>query len=336
MIYAVPSVLAKKLALTKERLYGLIGLAVVLALVPVFLGFNFYYVLLATNVMLAASLVASWNIIGGYAGQLDLAASAYMALGAVVTGHLLASYGLTPWIGMFLGAGLAVVVAILVGYPTFRFGIKEVWYALLTSALVVILMRIYYLIYGSFETYIPHMEPEWLYLSFRRYEVYYYLLAAMVVIVVWINLKIKSSKLGYYLAAIREDELAAEALGIDVRRYKLYALMIYAALAGIIGGIYITLTGILSYRLFDPWLGIVTAVMGIVGGLGSVEGAVLAAVILRSLEEYLRGAIGATYPGSHLLVYGIILILVGVLKPEGLASLIRYIKNKLFYRNRER
>ncbi len=328
----MPGTLSKKLALTKERLYSLVGLAIVLALVPVFLGFNFYYVLLATNVMLAASLVAAWNIIGGYAGQLDLAASAYMALGAVITGHLLASFGLTPWIGMFIGAAVAVGVAVLVGYPTFRFGIKEVWYALLTSALVVIMMRIYYLIYGSFETYIPHMEPEWLYLTFRRYEVYYYMLATMLVIIIWVNLKIKDSKLGYYLAAIREDELAAEALGIDVRRYKLYALMIYAALAGLVGGIYITLTGILSFRLFDPWLGIVTAVMGIVGGLGSIGGAVLAAVILRSLEEYLRGAIGATYPGSHLLVYGLILILVGVLKPEGLASLLDYLKKKIIRR----
>ena len=331
----MPGTLSKKLALTRERLYSLVGLAIVLALVPVFLGFNFYYVLLATNVMLAASLVAAWNIIGGYAGQLDLAASAYMALGAVITGHLLASFGLTPWIGMFIGAAVAVGVAVLVGYPTFRFGIKEVWYALLTSALVVIMMRIYYLIYGSFETYIPHMEPEWLYLTFRRYEVYYYMLATMLVIIIWVNLKIKDSKLGYYLAAIREDELAAEALGIDVRRYKLYALMIYAALAGLVGGIYITLTGILSYRLFDPWLGTVTAVMGIVGGLGNIGGAVLAAVILRSLEEYLRGAIGATYPGSHLLVYGIILILVGVLKPEGLASLLDYLKKKIIRRREE-
>ncbi len=331
----MPGTLSKKLALTKERLYSLVGLAIILALVPVFLGFNFYYVLLAADVMLAASLVAAWNIIGGYAGQLDLAASAYMALGAVVTGHLLANFGLTPWIGMFIGAGSAVAVAALVGYPTFRFGIKEVWYALLTSALVVIMMRIYYLIYGSFETYIPHMEPEWLYLTFRRYEVYYYMLAAMLVIIIWVNLKIKDSKLGYYLAAIREDELAAEALGIDVRRYKLYALMIYALLAGLVGGIYITLTGILSFRLFDPWLGIVVAVMGIVGGLGSISGAVLSAVILRSIEEYLRGTIGATYPGSHLLVYGLIIILVGVLKPEGLASFIDYFKKKITRRGEE-
>ncbi len=331
----MPGTLSKKLALTKERLYGLVGLAIVLALVPVLLGFNFYYVLLAADVMLAASLVAAWNIIGGYAGQLDLAASAYMALGAVVTGHLLANFGLTPWIGMFIGAATTVAVAALVGYPTFRFGIKEVWYALLTSALVVIMMRIYYLIYGSFETYIPHMEPEWLYLTFRRYEVYYYMLAAMLIIIIWVNLKIKDSKLGYYLAAIREDELAAEALGIDVRRYKLYALMIYALLAGLVGGIYITLTGILSFRLFDPWLGIVVAVMGIVGGLGSISGAVLSAVILRSIEEYLRGTIGATYPGSHLLVYGLIIILVGVLKPEGLASFIDYFKKKITRRGEE-
>ncbi len=317
------------LGIPRRNFYGIIVFALILSTVPALLRFNTYYVYLATDIVLIASLVAAWNIIGGYAGQLDLAASAYMALGAVVTGNLLALYGITPWIGIPIGVLIALGVAVAVGYPTFRFGIKEVWYALLTSALVVILSRIYWLIYGSTETYLPTYQWSWFYLRFSRYEPFYYMLVVMLAVVLWVNYRIRNSKLGYYLNAIREDELAAEALGIDVRKYKLYALMIYATLASIIGGIYVCITGVVGYRNFDPWLGITTAVMGIVGGLGSVEGAVMSAMILRTLEDYLRGAIGAQYPGSHLLVYGIILILVGVLKPEGLASLIDYVKRKI-------
>ena len=319
----------KILGIPRRNFYGIIVFALILSTIPVLLRFNTYYVYLATDIILIASLVAAWNIIGGYAGQLDLAASAYMALGAVVTGNLLALYGITPWIGIPIGVLIALSVAVAVGYPTFRFGIKEVWYALLTSALVVILSRIYWLIYGSTETYLPTYQWSWFYLRFSRYEPFYYMLVVMLAIVLWTNYRIRHSKLGYYLNAIREDELAAEALGIDVRKYKLYALMIYATLASIIGGIYVCITGVVGYRNFDPWLGITTAVMGIVGGLGSVEGAVMSAMILRTLEDYLRGTIGAQYPGSHLLVYGIILILVGVLKPEGLASLIDYVKKKI-------
>ncbi len=319
----------KILGIPRRNFYGIIVFALILSTVPALLRFNTYYVYLATDIILIASLVASWNIIGGYAGQLDLAASAYMALGAVVTGNLLAFYGLTPWLGIPIGVLIALGVAVAVGYPTFRFGIKEVWYALLTAALVVILSRIYWLIYGSTETYLPTYEWSWFYLRFNRYEPFYYMLVVMLAIVLWINYRIRYSKLGYYLNAIREDELAAEALGIDVRRYKLYALMIYATLASIIGGIYVCITGVVGYRNFDPWLGITTAVMGIVGGLGSVEGAVMSGMILRTLEDYLRGTIGSQYPGSHLLVYGIILIVVGVLKPEGLASLIEYVKKRI-------
>lgn len=319
----------KVIGITKSQLYGIIVFAIMLSLVPLILRFNTYYVYLAADVVLIAALVASWNIIGGYAGQLDLAASAYMAIGAVVTGNLLAFYGVSPWVGIPLGVLLALCVAIAIGYPTFRFGVKEVWYALLTASLVVILSRIYWLIYGSTETYLPTYQWSWYYLRFSRYEPYYYMLVIMLAVVLWVNYKIKNSKLGYYLAAIREDELAAEALGIDIRKYKLYALMIYATLASIIGGIYVCLTGVVGYRTFDPWLGIVVAVMGIVGGLGSVEGAIMAAIILRALEDYLRGTIGAQYPGSHLLVYGVLLIIVGILKPEGLASVIEYFKKKI-------
>jgi len=310
----------------------LLAFAIILFLIPVILGFNQYNVYLATQVVIVAIMVTAWNIIGGYAGQLDLAASAYLALGGAIAGLLLVFYKITPWIGMPLGALTAVGLAIVVGYPTFRFGLREVWYALATAALVVILQRAYWLIYGTTEIYIATEVPytwSWLYLRFNRYEPYFYLAAIVLIFVIWLNMKIEKSKLGYYLKAIRDDEEAAEALGIDVRRCKLYALMIYAAILGFTGGIFVSTMGIISFRMFDPWLGIVIAVMGIVGGLGSLQGALAAAFILRTIEEYLRGELGAIIPGLHLIIYGILLVAVAVLKPEGLAAIIRYFQLKM-------
>jgi len=310
----------------------IIIITVAFGILPVLLGFNRYYVYLATQVVIFTSMVLAWNIIGGYAGQLDLAAAAYMGLGGAITGLLLCYYHLTPWIGMIVGALAAVGLAVAIGYPTFRYGLREVWYALSTISLVLILQRIYWLIYGTTEEYISEYIPyRWsvLYLRFDRYEPYYYLGVAILLVTLWVNITIRRSKLGYYLRAISEDEDAAEALGIDVRRYKLYALMIYAAIVGLVGGLYITTTGIITYRLFDPDYSLSVAVAGIIGGLGSIPGALIAGVILKTVEEYLRATFGAVILGLHLMIYGILLVAVSVSKPEGLAAIFTYIEKKL-------
>ena len=137
----------------RNTILWLVVVAIIFSLVPIALGFNAYYVYLAAQIVLMAIMVLAWNIIGGYAGQLDLAATAYLGMGGAVAGLLLTFYGITPWVGVPLGALAAIGLAVLVGYPTFRFGIKEVWYALLTASLVVIVQRVFWLIYGSTEIY---------------------------------------------------------------------------------------------------------------------------------------------------------------------------------------
>ncbi|MCD6428041.1 MAG: branched-chain amino acid ABC transporter permease [Desulfurococcales archaeon] len=318
--------MAGKAKILGTRIFGLALLVIILGLVPPALGFNIYYVLLAAIALSVTVMVAAWNIIGGYAGQLDLAAPVYFVIGSFVTTHLLVFYHVIPWIGILVGALAAVALATVLGYPTFCVQIERITLFIITSY--------YFPILGSNEVYISQYIPKdanpWLYLYFpMNYTIYYYIFLALLVFTVWINLKIKRSKLGYYLAAIREDELAAEALGIDVRRYKLYALMIYAAILGVAGGFHIMMIGILAYKNFDPWLGIVIAVMGIVGGLGSIEGAVMSGLILRTIEEWLRSSFGAVIPGIHYLIYGVIIIVVAILKPEGLAAIINYVKKKL-------
>jgi len=319
----------------KKYLIVIAVLAIALAMVPFALGFNQYYILLAATSLIFAVFVVAWNIIGGYAGQLDLAPIAYVGVGGIVAAQLLKYYGITPWIGMFIGAGASMLLAAAIGYPTFRFGIKEVWYALLTSSLVVILNNIAHLpqFLGSLDHYLP-AKTGWYYLIFPDYQNLYYIIVALLIATILINLKISNSKMGYYLRAIREDELAAEALGIDMRKYKLMALITYAGIMGFSGYLYIVLQGTYSYHTFDSPTSLTIAIMGIIGGLGSIAGAFTSAVFLKTVEEYLRSTIGATIPGLYLLIYGILLIVVGIFKPEGIAALFNWIKKKMGFENR--
>lgn len=305
----------------------IVAMVVALAAVPIALRQNAYYQLLAATVVLFSSMVAIWNVIGGFAGQLDLGAYAYMGIGGIITAELWMKAGIPPILGIFAGGASSALIATIIGIPTFRFGIKEVWYALLTAALVVIFGNISRLIMGPFDYYLP-AKTGLLYLKFTSYTSMYVVVAAFLVLTTIINFAVERSKMGYYLKAIREDELAAEMIGIDTRRYKLYALLIYSFLLGMMGYVYIVLAASFSYRIFDSSASLSIAIMGIIGGLGSVEGGIISAVILRSLGEYFRSSFGAVLPGLDLLLYGTILIVVGIFQPEGLISIINRIAKR--------
>jgi branched-chain amino acid transport system permease protein len=289
---------------------------------------NSYLMLLAAQVLLFAVFVAAWNIIGGLTGQLDLASSAYMALGGITTSLLWMRLGVPPLIGVFAGGIVAMGLAVLIGLPTFRFGVREVWYALMTASLVVILNNLFRYTMGPWDFYLP---SKWglIYLRPRTYFELFLIIDVVLVIVILVNVYISNSKIGYYLRSIREDELVSESIGVDTRSYKLRALAIYSFITGAAGFLQIVIYSSFSYRLFDTGLAISIAIMGIIGGLGSISGSITSAVIFRTLGEYLRSSLGGVFPGLDLLLYGTMLIIVGVLKPEGLAGLFNQVRRWL-------
>ncbi|MEM0000512.1 MAG: branched-chain amino acid ABC transporter permease [Desulfurococcaceae archaeon] len=309
---------------TVRDYYGRI-LVVVLLLVAMYFVARLerYYLLFIINILYFASIVLAWNIIGGYAGQLDLASAAYMATGGIVTALLIDNLNIPPLIAVFGGGLTSAVLAGAIGFPMFRFGVKEVWYALSTAALVVILNNAIRLLIGPFEYYLA-ARP------IKTYdELYLYTSIALLLVLVFNNV-ISRSKLGFYLRAIREDELAAEAIGIDTRKYKLLALLVYAFIVGSLGYLYIALIGYFyTYRFYDTSISVSIAILGIIGGLGSVEGALVSAVILRGVGEYLRAHFAYIIPGLHLLLYGIVLLVIGIFEPEGIAGLSRRIYSVL-------
>ena len=317
--------------LTIKTVGILIGLTVAL-LIPVLFGSNQYNMVLATTVLLYAVMATSWNIIGGMAGQMDLAATAYLGLGAFTAGTLLIKWNVSPWIGMILGGIVAASFAAFVGHSLFRFGVTEVWYALSSSALVEVL-RVLFLLWedvgGPVEKYLPFYSWSFYHMRFGSYIPYYYIMLTLLLGALFANHWVAKSKLGYYLLALNENEDAAEVLGVDARACKLKALVIYAFLVGVAGGVYSCLYGFIHPNIFDGLQGTEVAILGIVGGMGIIYGPLLATLILVSGREFLRANLSGQLESLYLAIYAVILILIALFKPKGIATLFQDLYEKI-------
>ncbi len=295
-------------------------------IIPVLIRDNNYATLLATNVLLYAVLATAWNIIGGMGGQLDLSAGAYLGIGAYTAGTLLLRWNITPWAGMILGGILAMGLALIVGIPLFRFKIREVWFALSSAALVEVL-RVAFTMWekvgGPTERLLPYYEWSLYHLRFNTYMPFYYILLVMLVIGLLVNYWVRRTKLGYSLLALSEDEDAAEVLGVDARGSKIKALLIYAFMAGVVGGVDVCIKGNLAPKTFNGVQSTEVAILGIVGGMGITYGPMLGAILLVSSRELLRARLGGGLEGLYMVIYATVLILVALFSPRGIAALLQ-------------
>jgi branched-chain amino acid transport system permease protein len=329
----------KKLFSTKGLL--LLGLLIIAMIVPVLIKDNNYVTLLVTNVLLYAVLATAWNIIGGMGGQLDLSAGAYLGIGSYTTATLLIRWNVTPWLGMLLGGLIAMMLALLIGIPLFRFKIREVWYALSSSALVEV-MRVAFTMWeevgGPSERILPFHEWSLYHLRFNTYMPFYYILLGMLVIALVVNVIIRRRKLGYSLLALSEDEDAASVLGVDPRASKIKALLIYAFMVGVVGGIDVCIKGNVAPKAFSGTQSTEVAILGIVGGMGITFGPMLGAILLVSIRELLRARLGGGLEGMYMVVYATVLIVVALFSPRGIAALLQdtYEKIKVRFKRKEK
>lgn len=304
----------------------LLGVLVLVGFLPIFLHINEYVVVLITTVLMYAILASAWNIIGGMGGQFDLGAFGYLGVGAFTTGTLLIRWNITPWIGMIASGILAALVGALIGFPLFGFKIRELWYSLSSSAMVVVLQVVCLLwsqVGGPTERYLPsNTLPPILSLQFTNYLPYYYIMLIILIAVIFLNIRIRYSKLGYSLLALGEDEDAVEALGVDSRMAKLKALLIYAFICGVVGGLYACIYGVIHNSYFSTQSSIEVAILGIVGGLGITYGPALAALIMVGVRELLRANLSGDIQAVYLIIYAVILILIALYQPRGLAAML--------------
>jgi branched-chain amino acid transport system permease protein len=302
------------------RLRGLvpIGAVVLVALALTLMLTERYHHRVLTLVLVWATMGLAWNIISGYAGQISFGHQAFFGVGAYVTVLLVVGVRLTPWLGLVVGAVAAVAAAVLIGFPTFR--LAGIYFALATLAYPLIL-RIFMDFLGYQEVAIPMVRDQpALYMQFTDPRAYDLLALAALAGTLLLSHWIETSRLGYALRALKENEQAAEASGIDTFRSKMVAYMLSAAPAAVIGAIYAhaILYVVTPDAVFGVLVIVQTLVVCLVGGAGSKWGPLLGAAIMVPMSETLDATIGDRLPGIQGVVYGAALVLVMLFAPEGL------------------
>ncbi|MBW2148761.1 MAG: branched-chain amino acid ABC transporter permease [Deltaproteobacteria bacterium] len=298
-----------------------------------------YFLHVLIMILYFAYMATAWNILCGYVGQLSLGHSALSGIGGYVSVLLFINLGLTPWVGMFIGALFTVVVAVIIGFPCFR--LRGPYFALTTIAFAEIL-RIWVenneeflgvKLKGAMGLLVPLKGNAPALFQFTHKQPYYYIILAMLLAAMAITFWMERSRLGFYIKAIRGDQDAAEALGIYSTRYMLTAMGISAFLTALGGSFYAQF-----FRYINPErnmgidLSIEIALMGIVGGQGTVLGPVLGAFLLTPAGEISRAYLGGKLMGLHLILYGVVLVLSMLFLPKGLIQPVRYLYNKALSR----
>jgi branched-chain amino acid transport system permease protein len=306
-----------------ELIFGALVLAG-LAVVPVLVK-DVYTQNLIFLTLLYAGLSQAWNILGGYCGQISLGHSLYFGIGAYVSTMLYVRWGIPPTFGMFAGGAVGGVVALLVGWPCFR--LSGHYYAIAT----VVVGEIGYLLFlnwdfigGASGINVPFTHESYLNLQFRITKVpFLYIVLAYAAIAWLIGWFIEGSRWGYYWRAVKDDVTAARSLAVRIFPSKMAAAAISGFLTGVGGAIFA-----LFYGYIDPDsvlsgnLSILIALPAVLGGVGTLWGPLIGSAVLTPVSELTRSYIGGSGSGVDLMIYGALIVIVALARPQGLVSLI--------------
>ncbi len=309
-----------------RRIAVAVAVLVAAAALPLVAG---QHLLTAMIVALHAAFMAlAWNVAAGYAGQFSLGHSLFYGIGAYASTVLYLRLGLTPWAGMFAGAVLAGVVGILLALGVYRYNVHGIFFALVTLGAAEVAKGLadnWDFIKGPVGILLTMQHAPGDFFFLRR-EPYYFVALAMLVAMILISLLLERSPLGQYFLAVREDEQAAEASGVDTYRYKTIAIGLSAALTALAGSFYAQFYLYISPEtvfIFEPQLTMMLGTM--VGGSGTAFGPVIGAMLFSGLGEALRNLpfVESTRQlviGSKM-VYAVLLIVVLIYLPGGLITL---------------
>jgi branched-chain amino acid transport system permease protein len=274
-------------------------------------------------ILMWGAAAAAWNVAGGYAGQVSLGHSAFFGLGAYSAALLGTRWGLSPWIGLAVGALVAIVLGFIIGFLSNR--LRGPYFVLATIAfsqvLLIVASRWRGFTAGSEGIPVPFRPGFWT-LGIADKRVWVYLVLALAVLLYLIQLYLERSRRGYQLAAVREDEDAALSLGVPARRLKVAAIAASAALTAGAGALWAQYVGFVDpFYVFSVDLSVRFALAAVIGGIGTALGPFLGAALITTLETYLRarfGGIGAGLVGIYLIIYGVLLIVMMRFAPHGL------------------
>src|ERR1700728_3261879 len=298
-------------------------IAAVVALLP--LGVKDVYVqnILILTLMYAA-LSQSWNILSGYCGQISLGHALYFGLGAYTTEILFTKFGVLPWFGMLAGGALSALIAVALGYPCFR--LRGHYFVIAT----IVIAETAYLLFLNWDWAgaalgidIPVRRDSWLTFQFTRSKLPYFYFALALACVAWfVTWWLEDSKWGYWWRAVKDNPDAAESLGVVVFNSKMGAAAVSAFLTAVGGSFY---AQFVSYIDPESVMGfqfsLLMALPAVLGGIGTLWGPVLGAVILIPLTELTLSYIGGSGRGVDLIVYGTLIMVIARARPEALIGL---------------
>ena len=310
--------------MSKPGLPQLAIIVVVLAALP-FIGLSGSLLNLMIFMMITALAAQGWNILGGYAGLSSFGHAAFFGVGAYSMAVLQSRFGLNAWLALVIGIALGAVMGAFIGFLSFRSGLKGSYFALITLAFAEVarILANSTDFTGGAAGILLKLQTGLPYLQFadRRY----FLLTALgfVAIGLVVTRWLEHSRFGAYLIALRENEQAAQALGVDVFRVKMKAIALSAALTAAAGCLYAQNYLFVDANVaFGSWISIEALFAAIVGGAGTVLGPLVGAIVLLGLGELTKGLSGGI-PGMDLLVFGVILVLCVAFSPNGLVMLLR-------------
>ena len=279
------------------------------------------------NFMVVALLIAlvgqGWNVLGGYGGQYSFGHAAFFGTGAYVTAILQVRYGVNAWVGLVVGIAAGSLVGAIIGSLSFRSGLRGSYFALVTLAfaeVLRILASVAPITGAGVGTLIKlDLRPESF--QFQSRAPFYWIILAFVALSLIIVKLLEGSRFGAYLVAVRENEDAAKAVGIDVVTIKLLAMTLSAAITAAGGCFYAQYFLFLDAGIaYGPWISIEALLAPIIGGIGTPFGPLLGALVVKSLGEATK-LVTRDAPGLDLVIYGCVLILVVAFAPRGIAGL---------------
>jgi branched-chain amino acid transport system permease protein len=278
---------------------------------------NSYYQLVLTLVPVWAVFGLSWNLLSGYTGLISFGHAAFFGIGAYVTALGQIYFDLSPWVLIPIAATFGGVAGLLIGFPTFR--LQGHYFALAMLAYPLAILYVFEWL-GFQEVTLPIKRDNPIaYMQFADPRVYTLLALAMMLGTILLTRIIEKSRFGMALLAIKQNEAAAEAAGIDTLAWKLRAITLSGAIAGAIGGFYaVVLLVVTPQSVFGMLVSAQALTVAMFGGVGTVWGPVIGSVILIPLAETLNAEAGSRFPGIQGVIFGLAIISVILVAPEGL------------------
>ena len=322
---------------TDKKIISLIAGIVLLLFVLPHLGLNSFYLHLMIMIFMHAVMAQFWNVIAGFSGQISLGHGAFFGIGAYATSFFYVQYGISPWISIFFGIIFSGIAAVLIGIPMLR--LSGHYFAIATLLIGISFQVVFqrWDLVGAASGLWVTMTPEdsWLALQFHSSKApYYYVFLVFFLITFYLVWILSRSKLGFRLRAVRDDPQAALSLCINVSNYKIIAYVISAMIMAPMGSLFAQYILIIDPdRVFNIEISIIVLLITVLGGIGNVWGPIIGAGILVPISEYSRIYLGGTGGAVDLILYGLILMIICIFRPNGLIS---FIPKNILERNKQR